>query len=186
MGIPDEQTQDSRLVSRLRSGDPDAFAVLVGRYGEFLRQVVQARVRRPEVAEEVVQEVFCKAYQKLSTLADDALVSHWLARMAANTAVQWRREQRAWQRVAARDWMVPVGAAPLLPDQALEVRQTRAQVQAALARLSPGDWQVTVLYYLEGRSCQEISQVLGVTRNAVKTRLWHARSRLRKELERAD
>lgn len=186
MGIPDEQTQDSALVGRIRSGDGDAFGLLVERYGEFLRQVVQARVHRPEVAAELVHAVFCKAHQKLSTLADDNLVSHWLARMAANTAIQWRREQQAWQRVAARDWMVPVGAAPLLPDQALQVRQTRAQVQAALARLSPGDWQVTVLYYLEGRSCQEISQVLGVTRDAVKTRLWHARSRLRKELARAD
>jgi RNA polymerase sigma-70 factor (ECF subfamily) len=182
MDLPEGQTQDRTLVSRIRDGDPEAFAVLVARYGEFLCQVVQARVRRPEVAEEVVQEVWCKAYQKLSTLADDALVSHWLARMAANTAVQWRRRQQAWQRVATRGWMVPVGAAPLLPDQVLEARQTRAQVQAALARLSPADWQVTVLYYLEGYNCQQISQALGVTRDAVKSRLYHARSRLRQQL----
>jgi RNA polymerase sigma-70 factor (ECF subfamily) len=186
MDVLDEQTQDSGLVSRIRGGDRDAFGLLVQRYGEFLRQVVQARVHRPEVAAELVHAVFCQAYQKLSTLADDNLVSHWLARMAANTAIQWRREQQAWQRVAARGWMVPVGAAPPLPDQVLETRQARAKVQAALARLSPGDWQVTVLYYLEGYNCREIGKALGVTRDAVKTRLWHARGRLRKELARAD
>ena len=186
MDMPAEQVQDSRLVARIRSGDPDAFAVLVARYQGFVHQMVLARVHQPEVAEDLVQDVLCKAYQKLPTLADDALVSHWLGRMAANTAVQWQRRQQAWKRAAARGWMVPVGAPPLLPDQVLEARQTRAQVQLALARLSLGDWQVTVLYYLEGRTCQEISQALGVSRDAVKSRLHHARGRLRQELARAD
>lgn len=182
MGAAAMQGRDDELLARARAGDGGAYGVLVRRYRGFLRQVVEARVRRPEVAEELVQEVFCKAYQKLSTLADDALVSHWLARMAANSAVQWRRSQQAWQRVRARDWMVPAGPAPGLPDQALETRETRAQVQAALAGLSPGDWQVTVLYYLEGCSCRQISQALGMTRDAVKSRLHHARGRLRAAL----
>ncbi len=178
--IPAEHTHDSRLVAQARAGDPHAFAMLVGRYREFLRQVILARVHRPEVAEELVQEVFCKAYQKLPTLANDALASHWLARMAANAAVQWRREQQAWRRVQARSWMVPAARSPLRPDQILEVRRTRAQVQAAMARLSPADWQATVLYYLESCTCHEIGQALGVTCDAVKSRLWHARSRLRR------
>ena len=74
----------------------------------------------------------------------------------------------------------------MLPDQVLEARQTRAQLQAPLARLSPADRQVTVLCYLEEYNCQQISQALGVTRDTVKSRLWHARGRLRRELAGAD
>jgi RNA polymerase sigma-70 factor (ECF subfamily) len=61
MGIPAEQPQDSRLVAQARAGDPAAFGLLVARYRELLRHVVQAWVHQPAVAEELVQEVFCKA-----------------------------------------------------------------------------------------------------------------------------
>lgn len=150
-------------------------------FQEYQRPIASYLLRLvddPRLAEELAQEVFLKAYRALGALPEDANERAWLYRIATNTAYDLLRRRRLLQ------WL-PLGKRPLVADpQRLEERiAERDAVRRALAAL-PTIYRVPLLLYtVEGLSTKEIAEVLDVTPNTVKVRIFRARQMFQKAYE---
>ncbi|MGQ9586247.1 MAG: RNA polymerase sigma factor [Anaerolineae bacterium] len=134
----------------------------------------------PRQAEELAQEAFLKAYRALEALPADANVRAWLYRIATNTAYDALRRRRLLK------WL-PLGRHPYREtsvSQTLEARiAERDAVRRALAELPPLYRVPLVLYTVEGFSTQEIAEVLHVSPNTVKVRIFRARQMFQQAYE---
>ncbi|MEW6754500.1 MAG: sigma-70 family RNA polymerase sigma factor [Candidatus Latescibacterota bacterium] len=174
---------DEILVRRVLQGDRQAFADLVERYTALVHGIALEKVRRPELAEDLVQEVFVRAYQDLPRLREPGAFGPWLGRVTGNLALDWlRRRQVHLQAVAAS---VPGFGLPepLQPDEILEQGEVARAVWEALDGLDPALRRVAVLFHLEGCTLRQIARFLGVPRRTVRWRLYRARRALHRELE---
>jgi len=174
-------------VDRAQAGDQAAFEQLyrdhVGRvYALCLRMT--ADVGR---AEELTQDVFLRAWTKLSTFRGDSAFSTWLHRLAVNVVLADRRSQ-------GKRWALLKGADELEPYEAVAARDGRAQVgaprkgdrldlDAAIATLPEGARTVFVLYEIEGYRHEEIAEATGTAVGTSKAQLHRARKLLREALQ---
>ena len=113
---------DRALIRRALDGDNDAFGELLERYSPLVHGVLLERIRRTDEVEDLVQEVFVKAYQSLVTLRDARRFAPWIARIAANLAVDWFQIQQ--RRVRADEEGQLRSSTPLRPDEELERDQS--------------------------------------------------------------
>ena len=172
---------DQHLVHRTLSGDTQAFGDLVERYERLVHGLILETVRRPDETEDLVQEVFSKAYEQLSSLREPASFAGWVARLASNTAIQWLRHRQVRVRsVTERERLLPLTSQQ--PDEVCEERETARYLWKAVDNLAPEQRRAVVLYYLEGCTHREIGRFLGVSTTAVRYRLLCARRRLIREL----
>ena len=86
--------EDNALISRAQSGDEQAFAELMRAYYGFVYRIVVEIVNNPHDAEEVVQDTFLNVYRGLTEYEERTKFRSWLAKIARNRALNWRREQR--------------------------------------------------------------------------------------------
>ena len=118
--------KDLTLVRRTLAGDTAAFGDLVERYSGLVHGIILERVRRPEDAQDLTQETFCKAYSQLSDLRHPARFAPWLAQIARNHALRWlQREQRRTRTEPTVNIHSPVPPVPT-PDENLELRERTA------------------------------------------------------------
>ena len=172
---------DQHLVRRTLSGDKQAFGDLVERYERLVHGLILETVRRPDETQDLVQEVFSKAYEQLSSLREPSCFAGWVARLASNTAIQWLRHRQVQVRSETeRERLLPLANQP--PDEVCEERETARYLWEAVDHLAPEQRRAVVLYYLEGCTHREIGRFLGVSATAVRYRLLCARRRLIQEL----
>ena len=185
--MPDD---DTALLQASRGGDVAAFEQLVKRYDAKLLRIAQKVTQNPEDAEEVVQEAFFKAYQKLDQFQEHAKFSTWLIRITLNESLMKLRKQRAILKqlvdndVDADSERRPFDVADWAPNPEMLYRASefREILITSLQRLSPALKVVFVLRDIEEHSLRETSEILNLTETAVKTRLSRARLQLREEL----
>jgi RNA polymerase sigma factor (sigma-70 family) len=173
---PDTENTVSALVRRAVAGDTRAFETLyrdnVGRmHGTILRLVGMDRGR----AEELTQEAFVRAWQKLSSFRHESAFSTWLHRLGVNTALMELRGRRDTESV---DTEVLENTAGDVPFCAAE----RGDLERAVAALPPRARAVLVLHDVEGWKHEEISNELGMAVGSSKAQLHRARGLLRRAL----
>src|SRR5262250_826352 len=183
---------DLALVHASRGGDVAAFEQLVKRYDGKLLRIAQNVTHNPEDAEEVVQEAFFKAYQKLGQFQEHAKFSTWLIRITLNESLMKLRKRRAiLEQLVDNDVDAdsdserrPFGVADWAPSPEMLYRASefREILITSLQRLSPALKVVFVLRDIEEHSLRETSEILNLTETAVKTRLSRARLQLREDL----
>jgi RNA polymerase sigma-70 factor, ECF subfamily len=160
---------DAEAVKLAARGDADAFMTLVRRYRAPLIAFVHGRVRARDEAEDVAQEVFCKAWEHLPRLREPGAFAGWLFRIAGNAIVNASRRPRPATLEAE-----PVGPEPSCDNS--------VEVHAAVGSL-PEEYRITVsLRHFSGMSTEEVAQVLGVPAGTVRSRLSRAYARLRASL----
>lgn len=177
---------DQLLVEKTLGGDRDAFADLVDRYVGLVHGVIAHRIRRPDEVEDLVQDVFFKAYQELPRLREPARFSSWLNRIATNRAQAWLRQRQAHKTTTSPDLDalgLPSGDGQ---ERDLVEREAHAALWRAVDRLRPELRQVVILYHFEDCPQSDIARFLGISVPTVKWRLMRARKRLRRELERLE
>src|ERR1700728_1472935 len=133
---------DAELISAARKGDPASFEPLVAKYQGRVFATARRYARRESEVEDIVQEVFIKAFQKLSGFRGEAPFEHWLMRLAVRTCYDFlRRHQRNRETAFTElsepetDWLDRFAAAP---DQASEDADAARQlIERVLASLSP-------------------------------------------------
>ena len=172
---------DAALVVRAVAGDADAFGALVRRHLAAAYAVARAVVGEPADAEDVCQDSFLAALERLESCQPPEMFRAWLLRSVRNRAISFRR----WQRVRTAEVL---GAAPGETDVptaaegplvAAERAELRARLDAALATLSEAQRTAVLLHDVEGRTHREIGQVLGVAEGTSRATLFVARRRLR-------
>ena len=181
--------EDLALVEASTSGDIAAFEELVRRYDRKLLRIAQQVTRSLEDAQDVVQEAFLKAYQKLNQFQQKSKFSTWLIRIVLNESLMKLRKRRYTQE-APRDYEnengenLPLDVVDWSPDP--EQLYSRAELQnilsQALEELPPILRIVFVLRDVEGLSIKETTAILDLQPSAVKARLLRARLQLREKL----
>ncbi|MGQ9761121.1 MAG: RNA polymerase sigma factor [Thermogutta sp.] len=159
---------------------------LLREHERWLRAVIFARVREPQVVEDVLQEVALAAVEQKAPIQDPEKVSQWLYRLAVLNSLMFRRRQgrrRKWIRRYTEDRKPQVNG-DHDPLGWLISCERREMVQEALNRLSSKDVEILLLKYGQDWRYEDIAQHLGITTSAVQTRLFRARQRLRDELAR--
>lgn len=165
-------TADQLLVTRARQGDQAAFATIFERYHHRIVNYLYGLVHDRELANDLAQDSFLKAYKALPRMDDDLRLAPWLYRIAGNTAFSALRRRKLIR------WL------PLLNDVAESVSSDNKVVEAeaverALAKLPAKYAAPLLLHSHEGLSCNEIAEILGISPGAVKTRLFRAREAFR-------
>lgn len=165
----------TRLVQGIRLGDEEAVRHLVEAYYAPILRYLFRMLQDHQGAEDVCQEVFVRAVQRIDQLRDPKGLKTWLYRIAANLAHDHRRRPKE----------SPVAAVP--HTEALtgefEAMRERLYVAELLQILSVEQRQVVILRFYEDLSLADIGEVLGIPIGTVKSRLHHALRRLRAHVE---
>lgn len=177
--------EDFRWILAFKSGKEEGFNRLVLRhkdriYGLCLRLLA----RDPHEAEDAAQETFVKVYHALKDFRMESKFSSWLYRIAVNTCKN-RLASRSYQESRRRqDPEADPEGAPTSPspEQVLEAKGKREQIEAAIARLPEEQRTLVVLRDVEGRSYEEIAESTGLNPGTVKSRLNRGRGQLKEWL----
>lgn len=179
---------DEDLVVLARAGDERAFTELVKRHESRVYTLALKMLRNPADAEDILQETFISALRGLANFRAEASFATWLYRIAYNATLMKLRKPAATvsldETVAGDDAGMPRELMDWTHDPEAEVlnRETRRMMQKAVDTLSAPLRAVLVLRDMDGLSTEETAGVLGVSIEAVKTRLHRARMILRNEL----
>jgi len=177
-------------VERARSGDSDAFRLLVEQHSRAIFRLAFRMTGNEEDAEDVVQETFLRAYRQLDKYEARSSFSTWLYRIASNYSLDLirmrKRHEDKRERGSAvddRDILQSIPVDSPGPDRLLYGSQVKDRVNAALNELSAQERTAFVLRHFEGHSIQEIGEALGTGANATKHSIFRAVQKLRKSLE---
>jgi len=180
---------DEELISVVLRGDPESFEPLVRKYSPRIFAMARRYARRESEVEDIVQEVWLKAYEKLTTFRRDAPFEHWLMRLAVRTCYDFlRAHQRNREDTGTglseecEDWLDRFAQEP---DRASEQAEAARQLVArVLEELSPAARLVITLLEIEERPVREIANLTGWSVSLVKVRAFRARAEMRKVLKR--
>jgi RNA polymerase sigma-70 factor (ECF subfamily) len=173
-GLGSVQASDGTIVHRVLTGDVEQYRVLVERYrAEFGRYAVAA-VGDRDVAQDAMQEAFIRAFDALATCREPDRFGAWFFRILTNqcrNAVARRRD------TVPVDDLDPPGSDRA--DAGLDRSELGEALEAALARLTPEQREAFVMKHVDGRSYEEMAELLGAGVDALKMRVHRARDAMR-------
>jgi RNA polymerase sigma-70 factor (ECF subfamily) len=190
----DSVQDDRELMTRAQAGDMSAFEALVSRHEDKVYGLALRMTRSEADAAEITQDTFLSAYQHLSEFRGEAAFGSWVHRIAANNALMRLRRQKVLDIVSddltgpeftergslaeppESDW------SKRADDKVLDDELGRA-IQVATDALPEGYREVFLLKDVEGLSYEEISEMVGISIPAVKSRLHRARLALREAID---
>jgi len=181
---------DQILIDRLCSGDQTAFYDLVGRYKKKIYHLAYDITGDHHEAEDISQEVFMKVYRALKTFRRDAKMSSWLHQITVNASIDSLRRKSAkpaksmgkFDNVVAQENIIASSTQNYDPVQSTESIQIQNRISLALQKISPKERIVFVLCHYNGLKLNETAEILNVTIGTVKSLLFRAIRKLRKEL----
>ncbi|MBX6764775.1 MAG: sigma-70 family RNA polymerase sigma factor [Rubrobacteraceae bacterium] len=171
---------DDELVERTLAGDVRSYEELVRRYERLVWRVLYPYSRREVSAEDLVQETFLRAYDRLESFNPEYRFKTWLLAIANNLGVDTLRRRKDVVEFIPEVHSAPEAEGP--EDEAVEADLSRS-IQRMVVDLPESYSVPLILRYAEGLSYAEISEVLGISVPAVKSRLFRARNMLASKLE---
>jgi RNA polymerase sigma-70 factor (ECF subfamily) len=183
------ERSDAELIAAVLKGDIASFEPLVTKYSPRLFATARRYARREDEVEDVVQEIWTKAFQKLSTFRGDAPFEHWLMRMAVRTCYDFlRQHQRNRENTFTEltteenDWIERVAISPANASEGSNA--AKQLVDRLMSMLSPPARLIIQLLEIEDKSVKEISELTGWSVPLVKVRAFRARAEMKKCLAR--
>jgi RNA polymerase sigma-70 factor (ECF subfamily) len=166
---------ETQLVARVAAGDMAAFEALYRLYHPRLTRFLARITRRRGLVDELVNDTMLVVWHQGARFNGSSLVSTWIF------AIAYRKALKALSQLdeAVEDDGDTRPSAEPGPEQSLGREQLRARLAAALRTLSPEQRAVVALAYFHGAGCREIAQIVDCPVDTVKTRLFHARRRVR-------
>ena len=180
---------EAELIAAVLKGDTASFEPLVQKYSPRVFATARRYARRESEVEDIVQEIWLKAFEKLKSFRSEAPFEHWLMRLAVRTCYDaLRSHQRNRETTFAEltkpeeDWLERFVSQPDSADEDAEA--ARQLIARVLERLSPPARLVITLLQIEERSVKEISKLTGWSVPLVKVRAFRARAEMRRILSR--
>ncbi len=177
--------EELALIRRAKKGDGGAFSDLVRTYQKRIYRLVYRLCPDHDTADELAQETFVKAYCSLSTFREEFRFWSWLATIATNLALNHLKRQK--RQVSMEDYPIDQIVADsnprANPSRNLADKELRLRLEEEIEKLPPEFKSVFVLRVYEDLSYEQISKRLGIEIGTVMSRLFRARSRLKKALE---
>lgn len=192
--VASAELTDASAVEMTLSGDRDAYRILVERHSQNVFRLAYRMTGNSHDAEEVVQEAFLRAYQKLQQFTGQANFGTWVYRIAANYAIDRLRQRKSEdakrQQPSAReeeglelDPMTMVPDAAPNPERLASSNQLAKHMQQALDALTPAERTAIVMRHWEGCGIEEIAAALKSNSSAAKNTVFRAVQKLRQALE---
>ncbi len=176
------EVSDGDLVRRARDGDETALTALVERHQAAVYRVALSLVSDSDLAQDVAQDAFLKAFRGLGGFRGDAAFRTWLLTIAANTARgALRRSGR--RRETALDAAPPVASREPDPEETTARNEEAARARAMMERLPEKQRLSVQLRIDEGLSFREIGEVIGSSEGAARVNYFHGIRKLREWME---
>ncbi len=170
---------DQKYITMTLAGDMNAFAILIDRYKNMVYTLCLRMMKTTEDAEEIAQDVFLKAFQKLSTFKGTSKFSTWIYSITYHRcldALSRKRKQPTHYAAEINEEITEEKVSSIL--EVIEAKELRGQLEACIQQLKEEDTFLVTLYYLEEQSLEEIAAVTGMTKNHVKVKIFRARKKL--------
>ena len=168
------QTDERQLIARILDGHAEDFGYFLERYSQEVFAIVVRLVPQQEDAEELVQDAFVRAFNRLETFEGRSSFSTWICRIAYTTAISWLRKRRM-KYLSIEDQ-------PKLTDtevdEALDDESRIEDLRRAISLLKPDEQTLITLYYYDNRPLNDIAYILDVEPNVLATRLHRIRRKL--------
>jgi RNA polymerase sigma-70 factor, ECF subfamily len=178
---------EAELIAAVLRGDPASFEPLVQKYSPRVFATARRYARRESEVEDIAQEVWLKAFEKLNSFRGEAPFEHWLMRLTVRTCydflrVHQRNRESPFSDLSApeTDWLERFVAQPETASETADA--AKLLVGRVLERLSPPARLVITLLEIEDRSVREIARLTGWSVPLVKVRAFRARAEMRKIL----
>ncbi|HKR02935.1 MAG TPA: sigma-70 family RNA polymerase sigma factor [Pyrinomonadaceae bacterium] len=172
------------LIARARRGDEEAFRLIFERYTRPVISFIFYMVSRADLAEELAQETFVRAYKNLAALRDEGKISTWLFGIARNVALESLRDRRRERGRVELDDRAALTAADERPSPsaALLDKELGMVMRLALSKLDEDKRLVFTLKVYQQRSYEEISEITGFSIPKIRNDLHRARIEMRRRL----
>jgi len=173
-------SQDYIYIERILNGDLGAYTHLVNKYKNMAYTVALKVLRNSEDAEDSAQEAFIKAYQQLHTFEKKSKFSTWLYTIVYRTAVYNARKNQIRTQ--------PINEELTIRDETYDIDDLKAQdhqkfVKEAIDKLPEIEGLLISLFYINENSIAEIKTITGLSETNIKVKLFRARKKLKKELD---
>jgi len=178
-----DKNSDQIYIEKVLAGDTNAFAYLINKYKNMSYTIAIKIVKSHEDAEEVAQDSFLKAYEKLNTFKGNAKFSTWLYTIVYRNAITKIRKKKV-TTTDIDDYVIDNHSEgddfPQL--EALKNEEQQKYVREAIEKLSEKDALLITLFYMNDNSIEEIEQITGLSQSNIKVKLFRARKKLNLEL----
>jgi RNA polymerase sigma-70 factor (ECF subfamily) len=173
------KTDDIYYIDAIKKGNVQAFSFLVEKYQKLVYTLALKLMKKPEEAEEIAQDTFVKAFQKLDTYEGKSKFSTWLYSITYNACISELRKRRIEFR-SLDDRQISDQDEQKMHDYYRETRKEDQEkyLTLALERLPEDDQVLVTLYYYENQSMDEISQITGLTVSNIKVKIHRARKKM--------
>lgn len=186
-GLVNPTLTDEQLVARAKEGDTDALEALFLRYRQPVFRMVYRSVQNTDDAEDIVQDVFLKAFERLHTFREQCRFSTWLMRIALNLCTDRARSRKRRAELIQREadrklaWMTHPN--PPEPEEIVQQNALHEAFYDALNRLPEHHRQLIIMRDLEEMEYETIAEILNTTVGGVKLRVMRARRAFKALLE---
>src|SRR5580700_2829276 len=187
--LPPMERTEAELIAAVLRGDAESFEPLVQKYSPRVFATARRYARRESEVEDIVQEVWLKAFDKLKSFRGEAPFEHWLMRMTVRTCYDFLRGHQRNRESSftdlsesESDWLQKFVTAPETANDTADA--AKLLVERLLEKLSPQARLVITLLEIEDRSVKEIAEITGWSVPLVKVRAFRARGEMRKILAR--
>ena len=173
---------EAELIGLAKTGDLQAFQQLVELNSRKMYHTAYRILNHKEQAEDCVQEVFMKVFLKIDGFNEESKFSTWLYSITVNAALDMLRKNAKHNQCTEHDFDQTVASEENVQERAIWLANISDVTQRAIAQLSDDVRVAFLLRHYEERSIAEISHILGINPNTVKSRIFRAVTRLRELL----
>ena len=177
---------DSRLIEEVRHGERSAYGELVARYEKKLLRTIYRMVGNTQTAEDLAQETFLRAYDRLDRFDNSKRFGPWLFQIGVNQAIDWLRRHRRHHQISLSEMTRGEGELDVADPDARPQRELSQEVHHVLAQIPLKYRTVLMLRDLEGFPCSEVAAIIGRSEPTVRWRLAKARQMFREHWERRE
>lgn len=172
-------TNDQILINQIIAGDTNAFTLLVDRYKDLVFTLALRMLKNREEAEEVSQDTFIKTYRSLHKFKGDSKFSTWIYKVAYNSCLdQIKKNKKHLNNVEINEFTEHQVKTMDNAFDALVEEERNQLIQDCLHLLPSDDSFLLTLYYFEEQSLDEIANIVGLTANNVKVKIFRSRKKL--------
>jgi len=170
---------DQELIEQALNGQSRAYGILVDRYQKLVYTICVRMVKVPEIAEEIAQDTFIKAYESLHTFKGTAKFSSWLYSIAYRKALDSLRKTKRQPSVAFVDELTEVPLDSMSNALSfLEDKERKTVITKAIMQLPEQEASLITFYYFEELSVKEISKITKLSEENIKVKLFRSRKKL--------
>ena len=178
-----KEQDDTEIIRSILQGNKSAYSILVSRYSNYVFTIVMRYINNRELAEELAQDVFVKAYRFLADFKGNSKFSTWLYAIVNTTCLSHLRKKKEGSVLMDEEKLIFYAGNTESASTQLEQKTQKELINTAMNLLPEADSLILNLFYIAEQSIEEIGVIIGLTPTNVKVKLFRARQKLKEIVE---